>query len=201
MKDFRRLLLPLAVTLWSIVMLTGFRAFHAYSSTAGGAGPAPEYISGEAPDQSAPRRHQLILFAHPRCPCTSATLAELAALLEINRYPVAVEVRFVRPQATPIGWEQTSLWRTASAISGVGVYSDEGGALARSLGAETSGQVVLYDPDGRLQFKGGITRARGQGGDNLGRRAILDLLSGKAASRESPVFGCPLFAPNECCGK
>lgn len=201
MKDLRRLLLPLAVTLWSIVMLLGFWAFHAYSNTAGGVGSVPNQLPVAATNQLASNRHRLILVAHPRCPCTSATLDELAALLEINQIPVAVEVWFVRPQGAPVGWENTSLWHAASAIPGVSVFCDEYGDMARTLGAVTSGQALLYNPDGKLLFKGGITRARGQGGDNPGRQAILDQLSGKSTNPQSPVFGCPLMTPNACIGK
>ena len=188
-------------TLWLSVMLTGFWGLHAYNNLPGRTGRVPAHIPDETGDQVKRGCPRLILFAHPRCPCTRATLAELAVLLEINRAPVAAEVRFIRPKGVPADWEQTSLWRAAAAIPGVSVYFDDEGALARRLGAETSGQVLLYGPDGDLLFSGGITRARGQDGDNAGRRAILSLLSGQAALRETPVFGCPLFAPGDGCGK
>jgi hypothetical protein len=201
MKNVRRLHLPLAVTLWLTVTLTGFWRFYAYSNAPGRTGPAPASVPYKTLDQPRKCCSRLILFAHPRCPCTRATLAELAGLLEINRNAVAAEVWFIRPKGMPMGWEQTSLWRAAAAIPGASVHCDEEGAVARRLGAETSGQVILYDPDGQLLFSGGITRARGQSGDSAGGRAILTMLSGKAAPSETPVFGCPLFAPGACCGK
>jgi hypothetical protein len=201
MKNARRLLLPLAITIWLIVILTGFWGLHAYNNAPGRTGPAPGHVPDELLDQPTTGCYRLLLFAHPRCPCTRATLDELAVLLEINRVAVAAEVWFIRPKGMPMGWEQTPLWQAAAAIPGVSVHCDEEGVLARRLGAETSGQVVLYDPDGQLLFSGGITRARGQEGESAGRRAILSLLSGKAALPETPIFGCPLFAPGECCGK
>jgi hypothetical protein len=201
MKHIRRLLLPVAITLWLTVMLTGFWGFHAYNNAPGRTAPAPDHVPDEMLDQPGKRDYRLLLFAHPRCPCTRATLDELAVILEINRAAVAAEVWFIRPKGMPVGWEQTALWQAAAAIPGVSVHCDEEGVLARRLGAATSGQVVLYDPDGQLLFSGGITRARGQDGESAGRRAILRLLSGKAAPPETPVFGCPLFAPGECCRK
>jgi hypothetical protein len=58
---------------------------------------------------------------------------------------------------------------------------------------------VLYDSAGNLLFRGGITSARGHAGDNAGRAAVVSLLtSDEAEGRDTPVFGCPLFAQNEC---
>ncbi len=73
---------------------------------------------------------------------------------------------------------------------------DQNAALARRFGAETSGHVILYGPDGKLKFSGGITRSRGDIGDNTGRRALHDLLAERSSAFASnPIFGCPLFGP------
>ena len=80
--------------------------------------------------------------------------------------------------------------------------SGRGGAYGRGLyrarryGAATSGYAVLYAPDGRLAFAGGITAGRGHEGDNAGEDAILDAInSGPAGGcpTRMPVFGCALF--------
>jgi hypothetical protein len=79
------------------------------------------------------------------------------------------------------------------------VFDD--GSLARQLGAETSGYVALYDANGRLLFSGGITRSRGHEGESAGRRTICALLAGEVvADPKTPVFGCPLFAREQCDG-
>lgn len=71
---------------------------------------------------------------------------------------------------------------------------DNDAAEARLFGSQTSGQVMLYDINGQLLFKGGITASRGHSGDNDGRRAIVSLLTQRSEDRaETPVFGCPLF--------
>jgi hypothetical protein len=58
----------------------------------------------------------------------------------------------------------------------------------------TSGQAFLYDAWGHLLFSGGITAARGHIGDNMGRRSVASLVSGKpSALTSTPVFGCPLI--------
>ena len=123
---------------------------------------------------------------------------QAAAGFEVNR----AEVVFVRPRGVAADWEQTSLWAAAAAIPGVRVRCDEEGKLAQRFGVQTSGHVLLYDPEGHLLFSGGITRSRGQQGDSAGRRALLARLSGETRSlTTTAVFGCPLFAPGELCEK
>jgi len=136
------------------------------------------------------------MLAHPRCTCTRASLAELAELLARAKERPRTYVVFVKPGGTGVDWEHTDLWRTAAALPGVTVLRDDAGVEARRFGAATSGQVLLYAPDGRLLFSGGATGARAHPGDNLGRASIVALLNHDAAlERTTPVFGCPLFGP------
>jgi hypothetical protein len=80
-------------------------------------------------------------------------------------------------------------------MSRVIVHCDEGDLQRSCFGAMTSGQAFLYDKKGRLQFSGGISRARGRTGPNAGRQAIESLLHGVSTPiHESPVFGCPLVS-------
>lgn len=195
-KTHRYLLAVVGV--WLGVLLLGFWRVHAYSSKAGAVGAAPQQIaSGTLPplDHDGPR---LVFFAHPHCPCTRASLVELATILELSQQELAAEVHFVRPPGVPPRWERTATWSAAAKIPGVRVFCDEAGVLAERLGAVTSGHAVLYDAEGKLLFRGGLTRARGHAGDSPGRRAILRLLAGNAAATQSPVFGCPLLNSSNC---
>jgi hypothetical protein len=71
---------------------------------------------------------------------------------------------------------------------------DVDGLEARSFGAATSGQTLLYDKRGALLFSGGITGARAHQGDNVGRRSLVALLNGGPNERPgTSVFGCSLF--------
>ena len=77
---------------------------------------------------------------------------------------------------------------------------DDDGREARLFHAATSGQAVLYDPQGRLLFSGGITASRGHSGDNAGRSSIVSLVHAGVPDRtETSVFGCPLFDPQSEC--
>jgi hypothetical protein len=184
-----------AVALWLGAVAAGFAAWESYDATPGeSATAAPTQQRGDAaPNWS------LVMYAHPRCECTRASLAELREVL--SRSPGALETRvvFVRPAGAPDGWERGELWEDAGQLSGAEVECDAGGVSARRAGATVSGHVVLRGPDGRVAFQGGITKARGRVGDNAGRRAILALLRGEPAEGRAPTFGCPLFGRQDCC--
>src|SRR5882724_1733252 len=116
------------------------------------------------------------MFAHPRCPCTRATLGELELVMARCEGLLNAHVVFIRPDSTTEDWPRTGLWRRAAAIRGVTVHSDDAGLEARRFGVETSGHTLLYDRRGHLLFQGGITAARGHSGDNPGRSALVALL-------------------------
>jgi hypothetical protein len=107
---------------------------------------------------------------------------------------VEAKVLFIKPAGTQEGWEKSDLWHSAAVIPGVTVISDINSTEARLFRAKTSGQTILYDSEGRLQFSGGITGSRGHSGDNVGRSAIVSILTQGVAQRTSSfVFGCSLF--------
>jgi hypothetical protein len=149
------------------------------------------------PDDSAIPRSTaaatLVMLAHPKCPCTRASLHELAALMSENGAEMTAQVLFLRPRDAPYGWEESDTWRQAVAIPGVAVAPDDDGAEARRFGATASGHTVVYDKAGHLLFQGGITNARGHAGGNVGRDRVLSLVTrGSADRRDSPTFGCEL---------
>ncbi|HYE66176.1 MAG TPA: hypothetical protein VD966_11365, partial [Pyrinomonadaceae bacterium] len=152
--------------------------------------------------QRAPGRAILVMLAHPHCPCTRASIGELASLMAHCEGRLTAYVLFLKPTGSSVDWERTDLWHSAEKIPGVNVLLDEGGHEARRFHAATSGQTVLYDTAGRLLFSGGITGSRGHSGDNAGRSAIVSLLNTGAAQREETfVFGCPLFNDASTCRK
>ncbi len=142
--------------------------------------------------------HTLLMFVHPQCPCTRASIEELNRLLARTEARVTARVLFFKPSGFPADWTRTGLWRSTAAIPGVTVVEDVDGAQARLFGAETSGYVLLYDTQGQLEFKGGITGSRGHAGDNAGENAVCSLLAGKTASlKQTQVYGCSLLGKCE----
>ena len=189
----------LGIALWAATVVGGFAWLTRYKSTPGASAdgvpvrwPAASAVSRD------PARPTLVLFAHPHCPCSRASVSELARLMAVHASRAAVRVVVLKPGDVAEGWERTDLWRTAVEIAGPGALVDVDGREAVRFGAKTSGQVLLYDRDGRLLFNGGITASRGHEGDSFGRRRIVSFLTTGTADRAtSPVFGCALGAHTE----
>lgn len=142
----------------------------------------------------APGRPTLVVFLHPYCPCSRATLRQLDELLAETRNKPAVTIVFTISKGLPPGWEKEDLWQTAAAMPGVRVVCDAGGVEARRFNVAGSGHTLLYDAGGRLLFSGGITASRGHEGDNPGQDAIVNfVLKGRSDVTHTPVFGCSLL--------
>lgn len=185
--------------IWLLLVGAGFVFVLNYQTTAGVAGRAPQQWPAQARVALDPREDTLVMFAHPRCPCTRASLEELNRLMAHAQGKLTVHVLFFRPSEFPEDWAHTDSWRSAAAIPGVKVQEDLDGAQARLFGAETSGYVLLYDTAGKLLFNGGITGSRGHAGDNAGEQSVLALATGGAAglTNTTPVFGCSLLGQCE----
>lgn len=182
---------------WAGMVLAGMGSMVWYENAPGTAGRTPMQVSEECDLKLASDRPTLVMYAHPHCPCTRASLEELAKLLAQCPGKADVHVFFFKPKDSDPGWAKSGVWAYAEAIPEVTVSCDEDGRQAASLGAETSGHVVLYAQDGSLMFSGGITPSRGHEGDNAGRSALTALLTdGACDTRETFVFGCPLAAKN-----
>lgn len=182
-----------AVTaLWLALCASGVYALWAYASTPGQIGAVPRRWPAAAVSRPDPTKPTLLLFVHPQCPCTRATMDDLAWVLTRARGRVAARALFYRPADEPEAWIRTSLWRTARAL-GVSVAADPDGAQARLFGAATSGMALVYAPDGRLLYDGGLTPGRGHEGDGPGRKTALAAIDGSLkTAAEVPVFGCAL---------
>jgi hypothetical protein len=188
----RRWLLPLCGLAWIAAVAAGTAMLANYAAREGHAAPPGDWPA-ETAIGLAPDRPTLVVFAHPQCPCSRASIGELARLLNACGDRVAVRVAFLKPEGFDDEWVRSDLWESAAAIPGVTVFSDDGGAESRRFGAFTSGQALLYDADGHILFRGGITHSRGHEGDNAGSRAIADLVAGRPAeAARAPVFGCSL---------
>lgn len=196
MKNIRRLAVSAIAIVWAAAVAAGFVRLWTYAATPG---PAAT-VSAQWPAATALVRSTgtstLVMFLHPQCGCSQATVGELAKLVAQVHGRLRVYVVMYRPSDAAPGWERTALWDAAAAIPGVRVSSDEDAMQAAAFGAFVSGQALLYDADGALVFNGGITYARGHAGDNEGRTAIRSfVLHGTVPSARTPVFGCFLRAP------
>jgi hypothetical protein len=184
-----------SVAVWLAAVTTGFLWLLDYSMTPGPAGTTPERWPSDTAITRTPGTPTLLMFAHPLCPCSRASVGELDDLLR-RAGPMTAHVLMLElPEAGP-EWEDRSLGEAAAAIRGVSVTADRDGVEARRFGASTSGHVIIYSAEGRLLFSGGITGARGHVGDNVGlQRAIASLRADGPTCGTSPVFGCCLRGP------
>ncbi len=191
----KRWILIVAGIVWLVVCVGGSAVLLHYASTPGEEGKAgPRW-----PDQSGLALNRggdtLVIAVHPHCPCTRASIVELNDLMLSLKGRMKAYVLVMRPKEFPQGWENTDLVSSARRIPGTTVVVDVDGVETARFGARTSGQALLYDPQGRLLFSGGITEGRGHIGDNAGFQRITSLVkTGKADRNDSLVFGCPLDA-------
>jgi hypothetical protein len=219
MKKNRTILIATSL-LWLLMIAAGVGLLWSYEGTPGVAAAALDRWPADSRLRHSADRATLVMLAHPHCPCTRASLAELNRLMARARGRATAYVLFVKPSGSPDGWEKTDLLTSAASIPGVTVVRDDAGVEAARFRAATSGQTMLYDAGGRLLFSGGITSARGHEGDNAGRSAVVSLLDAvdagqtvsaavdaaqgatpvvNAGQGATPVFGCPLFAPGGEC--
>jgi hypothetical protein len=146
-------------------------------------------------------RPTLVFFAHPKCPCTRASLRELARLMTDTGGKLQAFVVFIKPPGESEQWTNTDLRRSAEAIPNVRVLIDADERETTIFNAQTSSLTLLYDRAGNLRFNGGITAARGHEGDNAGRRAVFEIVAEEADKTvETFVFGCPLHK-KDCRGE
>jgi hypothetical protein len=131
-------------------------------------------------------RATLVIAAHEHCPCTVATLREVAKVLEQSA-GVAVDVWAVIDGAEP-----SDLADAASDFPWLHVLRDRDSAELRRFDGLTSGEVLLYGPDGTLRYHGGVTGGRGREGENAGASALLDALLQRAGPAGAPVYGCAI---------
>ena len=176
---------------WLGLVAGGYAWLLRYSFAAGKTTTAPRRIP---PSLALPAstRMQLFVALHPRCPCSRATVRELAKILNHGARASDVTVLMYKPADQEDSWLEGALLDECRRMN-CRVRPDPDGKLAASLGSLTSGGVALYDANGRLRYQGGVTASRGHEGDNTGERAVIEILRGSRENYKSmPVFGCPI---------
>jgi hypothetical protein len=178
---------------WIAAVSLGLGALLKYENAPGRVGTVSSTWPAASKIELAPNGETLVMLAHPHCPCTRASVGELAQIMARVQGKVRAYVLLLKPLNSDSGWDDTDLRRSAASIPGVTVLSDLDGLEARRFGAETSGHAMLFDSSGRLLFSGGITASRGHAGDNAGESAIVSLVNKQApAQSKTFVFGCSL---------
>ena len=188
------MLIALALVAWGAGVVWAFAALDRYKAVRGAQGVAPARWP-EDTRIAAGKKLSLVLFAHPYCPCTRATLSQLREILSAAGDEVRTTVVFLAPDGDARSVHASSLWSSAASIPGVQVFLDETGEETARFGGQTSGHLVAYDAGARLRFAGGLTATRGHVGESAGKSQVLALVrsGGSAAiAGAAATFGCSL---------
>ena len=96
-----------AFALWSIAVATGTAMMWNYANKAGNEGKASLSWPNESQIPRSRKHPTLVMFAHPRCPCTRASIGELAVLMARCHGKVDAEVLFFKPTGSSENWART----------------------------------------------------------------------------------------------
>lgn len=192
----------MAVGAWAVLLAGSFAVVHAYM---GRPGPSASAVAAQWPAQTELGQPdgmaQLLVFLHPRCPCTDATLANLVTALGTPRESGSMcEITVIMSGPAVSEGCPPHLQRRLEAMGSVTVRNDVDGSIARDFGAITSGHVVWCDGRGRVAFSGGITPGRGHVGpcESLARlTALVQHQHGDGPLEPTPVYGCAIFDMDE----
>ncbi len=152
----------------------------------------------------------LVLFLHPKCPCSWATVRELNKILDRHAASSLRRIKTLVVASVPgdseSQWAASPLCKRAKEVSeNAELMVDIDGHESDRFGVKTSGTVLLFDEQGELHFSGGITVSRGHEGNSIGgellseRLAAISIHSDGVIARDfaisPPVFGCKLCLP------
>ncbi len=172
------------VIAWTIGIGAGVATIYAHSTDPGAQLGAPATWPAESSIARPPGRSRIVMFVHPECPCSRASIAELIEIAHHVGDRAAIEI---------VSSGTGESWERAGEVPGAHRSLDPIGTEAMRFGARTSGHVVVYDVRGIRRYSGGITGSRGHLGDNVGRRTVEAIVDGAGPSDLGHVvFGCAL---------
>ncbi len=176
------------------VSMTGFALLTDYSTR-----PGPEsdvllrISSDELPgiqstDGDSPT---IILFYHPKCPCTFATIRCLERLSTNFRTQPQIHAFAYRPQDESDTWIDSRSTRVLRNLEDIRIHPDIDGERFRRFGVRVSGHILIYDKNCDLTFSGGITPFRSHEGDCRASQQFVRCANDEIDEcTRWPVFGC-----------
>lgn len=180
---------------WGLCLCVGGVVLVRYSLASNRSGDQPTHWPVDSKLEQIECEPRLLLFLHPKCGCSLATLTEFTRALRRSEESVAVKAVFYCPPKTSTAWVHGELWEAASQIPGCQCTIDVGGRECKTFGVSSSGHVLLFDERGDRVFSGGVTSSRGHEGDNLGGQLLAELIGGRSSEAvELPVFGCQIVS-------
>lgn len=187
------LVVATAVVVWSVGTVGMWLFAARYESTPGRAGAAQAWPAS-VPFSPASSGLTLVFFVHPQCPCTRASLSELKELLAARDDVTTYVVWRTLPDEL-LDDRGRGLLADADRIRHSEIIPDPDGALSLKFGAETSGQVGVFNARGEILYWGGTTKARGVRGANSNSDLLKTVLDTGRPVAARAVFGCPIQDP------
>lgn len=177
---------------WCALFAFGAAALSRHTWTPGSASRAPMIWPADSRIVRVAGARTLLFFAHPQCPCTRTSLAELGRI--VARHPAGLETVVViyHPVRQSADWSSEFRRRAERALPSAVLVDDMGLRETVRFGVGTSGETMLYSASGELKFQGGVTAGRGHAGENLSSASLSSILAGGEGARHAPVFGCSL---------
>ncbi|UUO05231.1 hypothetical protein M4951_17835 [Blastopirellula sp. J2-11] len=183
---------------WGVAICAAWWSMTAYSYQIDGEAQSIAAWPSDSNLTLADDRPTVLLFLHPRCPCSAASLTELEQA--ISDTPAARKPRVLVIATVPTQYDDQ--WTGASNVErgkrlpNASVVFDIGGVESNKFGVASSGHVMAFASSGDLLFTGGVTESRGHAGNNVGRASLVNALTGAAfPTAKPPVFGCRLCLP------
>src|SRR5262245_64573270 len=102
--------------IWIAAVAYGQRALLDYDFAAASPAHAPRQWPPQSTLPRSPGLPTIVMVAHPHCPCTRATIEELAIIMAQLHERATAAVVFVHPRGFSEAWEKTDLWASAVRI-------------------------------------------------------------------------------------
>lgn len=178
---------------WCVILLPCLYAFARYQTTPGTTGIIAPHWPSSSNLEKAEGEHSLVVFLHPKCPCSIATVRNVFEQVR----PKAVVFVLVLPLGVDASFADGPVRRLLEQDYHHRPVVDCGGREAKLFGAETSGHVFLFDCEGRTQFSGGVTASRGRLGfsPSVALLQARDRYPSTELPNDCPIYGCPLHNP------
>lgn len=184
-----------AYLIWISLLFVGHLVLYEYELTPSPLANSKRVFPQSSDVQLSHGRQNIVMFLHPSCPCSEASVDEFHELMRAGEKDSVGTVVFYMPPEKEPEWSLAPIVQRVKRIRNVTIEYDTDGSRAETFGVTTSGHVLIYDGRGILQFTGGITGSRGHTGENhyfdLAKQCIL---ARKAKYTTTPVFGCALRA-------
>ncbi len=198
-----QIFLVLCSLLWAFSIGLGLYLLMNHEVSPGKPGAPPVKWPKDSNIKLSSDKDTLVMFVHPQCPCTKASLEQLTPLTKTEN--LAIKILVFSPRVKPKDWRHNAIDQLDFNKSSVSIIPDCDGFEAIRFNSQTSGQTLLYDTNGQLVFAGGITGARGKTGINPGLIELCTALSERTnkgtnsqKAREALVFGCSIIkAPSK----